>query len=629
MSKNLEDLINEILNDSPKKDESTQAEEISPTVAIGSMSQLDKDGTVAVKEGKLLVNMPNGTGKYPSIFPGENVKILLDGMEVKGALPITEDTRFEIVLDDEEAASSFDVTISSDELEAYICLSQKSGKKYRLADQAESPSLVLHTELIEEISPRPVTIEQIQNQLFSMGITYGIDYNAMIEAEGQKLGQKILIAQGKKPVPPQNGFIEYLFGKAERVHKEVAEKERVDYLDKGMYESVEIGTVLAILHPPKPGQPGITVRGQETSVSDPVEAEIHTGTGVSLINNDTKAMAVAAGRPVCSGKSKTIKVLPQLIIPGDVDVNTGHIEFKGDVFIQGNVTEGLMVKSGGNITVTGSVFSGHMMASDNIEIYENLIGGAVVAGGEAAFIARMVPIMSQLNQSLNSVLSAIDYLKKNPMFDTKDLNVKGDGSLLKLLIDIKFKDIPKLIQLFNQHVQSLMYPPRAEIIECIDALNIKLTGSGLLNIKSLEELREVLERIEAVRRLEEEVSGSAANLSVKYAQNALIDATGFVTVSGPGCYHTQIYSGKGVHIKGVCRGGFVRANGNIYISQIGSHTAVSTIVEVNEDSKIVADQVFPNTVLRVGREFCKIRFYTQQVRCFRDEHKGLVMNKLN
>lgn len=44
----------------------------------------------------------------------------------------------------------------------------------------------------------------------------------------------------------------------------------------------------------------------------------------------------------------------------------------------------------------------------------------------------------------------INNLKNQPAFSTADLKAKGEGQLVQLLIDFKYKDIPKIINAFVQ-----------------------------------------------------------------------------------------------------------------------------------------------------------------------------------
>ena len=51
--------------------------------------------------------------------------------------------------------------------------------------------------------------------------------------------------------------------------------------------------------------------------------------------------AEITGRPIFRGG--LLQVNPQLVVDGNVDVSTGHVEFRGDVVVFGDVQESLTV----------------------------------------------------------------------------------------------------------------------------------------------------------------------------------------------------------------------------------------------------------------------------------------------
>ena len=630
--KNIEDIINEVLNDEADKHQTSVSEGGIPKIpvdvdTIGVPQGENFDGTVAVKNGQIVVKNPTEVSRYPSITPDKGVIIKVNGKEINGSVLLTEETVWEVCLVDEEPSSSFDISLSKDELEAFLTVKARSGKKFFLEDQNEANHLVLTVKLIKEIAPPPITVEEVTERLNSLGIKYGLDMPAVERELKEPTGQKVVIARGQPPVPPQDVRIEYLFNMEERNQKQVSENERVNYLDRGKFQAAEVGTVLAVKRPAVTGKSGTTVTGKEMQVGEPKDIEISVGDGVTLMSQGQKAVASAMGRPVLVGTNKTIKILSELTISGNVDIHTGHIEFKGDVIIHGNVTEGLIVRAGGRVTVKGHVYSGHIMAEGDVSIGQNLVGGTVTAGGEGAFFSRSLPVFIQLQNNLQKLLAAIKHLKDNPLFCTEDLHIKGDGNLVKLLIDMKFKEIPKMIETLNNYIKTIYYQINPRVQECIELMTGKLTGLGPLKIMSLDELTEIEKIVGEIIRIGQEALGSMASVTVKYAQNASIEATGSIFITGPGSYHTNIFAGRAVTITGICRGGFIRAVKEIAVSELGSTTSVATKVETNESGKIRAGRVYPNVYITVGRQTIKTDNQMHGVLCSWNDGTGLTINK--
>ncbi len=627
----IEDLIKEVLDGDQEKAKKSGPDGAKPKTPAGADSREpsqgdNRDGTVAVKNGQIVVKNPTGTGKYPSISPGRGTRILINDQQFTEPIILTEDTRLDIRLTDREPVVSFDLSLSDDGLEAYLTVQAQSGAKYRLADQEEAQNLVLTTEILEETVPSPIPIDRVIVKLNSLGIKYGIDLDVIARELAAPNGQKVVFARGQPPVPSQDTMIEYLFGPEARARKEVSEKDRIDHLDKGQFLAVGVGTVLAVKHPPVPGKNGLTVTGREIPAGEPKDIEIMVGEGVSLISQGEKAVATASGRPVLVGKNKIISIVPELTIPGNVDIHTGHIEFKGDVIIRGDVMEGLMVRSTGRVTVLGHVYSGHILASGDVIIGQNLVGGTIAAGGEAAFFSRFLPVLTNLHNALHNLLEAVVQLKKNPVFSTQDLHIKGDGNLVKLLIDIKFKEIPKMLESLQNYLKSLLYQLNPEVTECIELMNAKLVGLGPLNIKSLDELSEIGDKQATIIKIGQDALETIANVTVKYSQNAMIEATGSICITGTGSYHTNLYAGRDIAINGICRGGVLRATRKITAAELGSSTAVVTKVETNRGGKIRAGLVFPNVFITIDQQTTKVDAVIQDVQCDWDERTGLTVS---
>lgn len=628
MSKSLEDLINEALEASELQeieDEKIRPESKQVKLEIAVSSEENKDGAAGIKDGKLIVRYPKGMGKYPSITKSEGTKILVNNEEVDGTLLLTEDLQVEVLPDNEKPESIFEITISPDELEAYLTIRIKKGRTFRLLDQEQSLHLIPTAEIVEEINPKPIKPNLVTEKLKTLGIIFGIDLRALLKEIQSPTGKKIVIAKGQPPVPSQDAYIEYFFDNKTRIQREIEPGERVDYKDRGVFQAVDAGTVIGIKHPPVPGRNGISVTGKELPVQPPVDKEILCGEGVCLVNEGLKAVTTISGRPVLVGKNKVVKVFPELDIPGNVDINTGHVYFKGDVKVRGSVLEGLTVRATGRVTVMGNVYSATIIAGENVIICGNLIGGTVIAGGESAFLSRVSPVLSHLKSLLPKLVGSVLQLKSNSMFSIQDLKIKGDGSLIKLLIDMKFKEIPKLVEKLNHYLNAVCYKPSDQIYQCVELLNAKLFGMGPLDIQTIDELAEIQEVLKDTVSISEDVLSQASDVIVKYSQNSLIEATGAITVSGQGIYHTNMYAGREINVNGICRGGEICAGGNMVFSELGSASAVVTRVETSVGKEIRAKTAFPNVFLKIGRQGLQVRNTVHNMRCFENDTKMLVL----
>lgn len=153
-----------------------------------------------------------------------------------------------------------------------------------------------------------------------------------------------------------------------QLNKSVKLDERgvADYRAMNYMQSIKEGDVICDIIPPKPGTAGVRVDGTVAEPAAVKPAIIPNGTHTAISEDGTKLLATKDGHLEFDGSKFCVKVL--LDIPGDVDYNTGNIEYNGDVHIRGDVRETFVVKATGNITVDGLVEAATLEAGGDILI---------------------------------------------------------------------------------------------------------------------------------------------------------------------------------------------------------------------------------------------------------------------
>ncbi len=224
-----------------------------------------------------------------------------------------------------------------------------------------------------EFGGRPVTYQQVCDELALKGVRYNVDFEAIRAIfDNKTFGKSILAAKGDLAVDGINGSVIYHFDRTDaQVFKE-DEFGNVDLHDLGLIRNIDEGTVIAEIIPETQGTPGRDVRGI-TVVQTPGKPPVYTvGPGVKL-SDDGLVLSAAI-----SGNLRWLKtyfvVEKDVTISGDVDVSVGNIDFIGDVTIKGNVEEGYEIKSGGNVNVYGSVTSAKIEAAGNISVRMGVVG---------------------------------------------------------------------------------------------------------------------------------------------------------------------------------------------------------------------------------------------------------------
>jgi cytoskeletal protein CcmA (bactofilin family) len=91
-----------------------------------------------------------------------------------------------------------------------------------------------------------------------------------------------------------------------------------------------------------------------------------------------------------------------LVIPGDVNPETGNINFNGDVHIKGSVMDNLKVIADGDIIVSGNVLQANLIAKGSIDIAGNIISSKITAGTAVINNLCILPIIKQVLDIVNN-----------------------------------------------------------------------------------------------------------------------------------------------------------------------------------------------------------------------------------
>jgi hypothetical protein len=181
-------------------------------------------------------------------------------------------------------------------------------------------------------------------------ISYGILDDEAIEVWITKsFTEQIVIAQGEAPVFGRDGRIKFHFQTDFTHPGKISEDGSIDFRDRGDIPHVSAGDLLAQKTLPQEGRPGISVFGTPIPVDEVIDPVFTAGHGAELSDDGLEVHAAIDGQPHCDALG-TLSVNPELVIPGDVDFETGNIDFKGNIVVKGMIKEGFCVK-GMNLTV--------------------------------------------------------------------------------------------------------------------------------------------------------------------------------------------------------------------------------------------------------------------------------------
>ncbi|MGD9825236.1 flagellar assembly protein A [Desulfobacter sp.] len=195
-------------------------------------------------------------------------------------------------------------------------------------------------------TPEMVTVYMIEQFLHKNGIIFGIAEEPAIEKwlyGNARKGEKLLIAEGKQPVPPTQGKVHYFFPTNFKRAGRLNPDGSIDFRDRGEVPHVEEGIMLAAKIHPEPGKPGLDVKGMEIPVAEPVDPAFAAGPGTRFNEQKTKIFSTTQGEPHLDVMG-VVSVNKEFKVKGDVGFETGNIDFNGNVIVPGTVKEGFKVK---------------------------------------------------------------------------------------------------------------------------------------------------------------------------------------------------------------------------------------------------------------------------------------------
>lgn len=225
---------------------------------------------------------------------------------------------------------------------------------------------------------REVTEKAVREAMALNGIRYNIDEDALREAFTNG-GLSVQLAKGDPPVDGRNGYLTYHFERKTGAQMKADEFGNVDFRDLGLIQNIEKDTLIADIFPETPGTPGRDIRGIELPQYPGKPAKITVGNGVALSDDGQHLVAAIQGN---LRWNKDHFVVDKELIVSDIDLSVGNIDFIGDITIKGNVCEGFVVRSGGNISIAGNVTSATIEADGNITAKLGFVSSKISAGGD-------------------------------------------------------------------------------------------------------------------------------------------------------------------------------------------------------------------------------------------------------
>jgi len=293
---------------------------------------------------------------------------------------------------EEQVSDKPDKTVSEDEQDKDILVEPESitgGIELRVSKDFMMAFFTKTDSFDENIS-----VEKIKGALFDKGIVSGIVADEIIKGfiRSSKFKTKpFKVAQGTPPIHGEDAKVDFFFNTDYLKAGGLTEDGVIDFKDRGETPHVEKGTVLAEKIPMKSSRQGHNIYGDQIDTVPAKDSFMKYGTGVKVSEDGFKLLASVSGFPKFSLSGRT-SVYEEYITQGDVNYETGHIDYDGNVNVKGRVKSGLKVKGNdikiieldggivtaeGNVRIAGGIHEGKIYSKGNV--YAKFIRNAKVA----------------------------------------------------------------------------------------------------------------------------------------------------------------------------------------------------------------------------------------------------------
>jgi uncharacterized protein len=576
---------------------------------------------LALEKGTVKISGEKSEGQTGAIIrPGNGVTLFLNNRQITESAEVFPGDRIEIKPAEELKTDLIEVKISSDGLKAEARYTPGIRIGHTIMDHPFTDDLVVEGKPFNEqliTLAAPDLLKAIRNER----VVFGFDESA-ISRLTEESGCWHVVATGTDVRQGRDGWIEPLFEGGMKTVKYGEEEDRVDFRKRFEINQVVSEDVIAIIHPPRAGEPGRKVTGEEIQ-PDPVKrAEVNCESGTGLTSDKSGIVATRKGVPSYrKGRMHSFRVDDVYIQKGDVDIKSGNVYFRGHFNLHGGIAEGMNVAADGNIEIAENASGAEILAGGNILFKGNCIKCKVQAGWVDLVLKDIYATLDQMAESVDNAIEASEEV-------ARALEQKGkhseqmEAAVVRALLQSKFTELPeyavKLLKNLREAGRSL--PEKLVLhIKDIAPYFIDFQYSQSLGRPVLKEIKVKLTDLKDGR----EAGVEKADITAPYIQNSSLLCTGDIIVPGPGVYNSQLKCGGEVKIARLFRGGSIEAGSDVYIGEAGTHriTADQGLIQVPYKGRVHLGTVYENIRIRFGATEYRCEKNLSNVRLILDQQE--------
>lgn len=574
----------------------------------------NEDGYVWILDEKVFVKDPIGKGIPPVLNPHDGVKLIVNGIETKHLVMVSEKDTIGVEAVHEEKEMEIDIEISSDNLKAYMTFKPRHTIKRTLKDSY--PINKLDISVHEEEIYKKCDVNEIFNIINEQGIVYGVKEELIREiCEKNKKG-KFLIAEGKQPIDATDDNLECLLNITDK--KDINENENIDYKNLITYVSVKPGDKIARLIRGFSGEEGMSVLGTPIKPKEARRIIVESNKNIQFDEETNLIIAKKHGTPERkeNGHVITFDILEKLHL-NEVSLKTGNINFKGDVDVMGSVHEDMKVIATNNIVILGDVSFSKLYSGNEMVVKGNVVSSKLVSGDTSIALKSPAIEVQRIILEIEKLISNIKNISRNEL---EFYNITSFPDTIFYLLNTKNRSLASTIYDVIRNLRKGNYDiDDIRLCKLLEKSKCFLGNYG--EITDLEYIYDVIESIKNTFFVEDKrkITG---NITLMGVLNSEIQSYGNVIISGNTCFNTKIYASGKVSILGNLRGGNVESEKSVEINKVGTNMGSKTFIRVPDKGFIKMRIVYPDTTIMIGRHSYK--FISHQTNIY----ARVVKNKL-
>lgn len=593
----------------------------------GTIDGAKLEGKAWVKDGQIYCK--DSLFGYSTVDIGEGIHLFKNQQLVTTkSTVITEQDNLQIRFEDKTQETQGVVEVDKEKINATLEINPGYIIEQRLNDVEPARNIKLTASERKKTIINTLTYDDVMKKLKEFRITYGVNHQEINAAINSMKAGIYVIASGKKAEFGKNGKLELKVDVNPRNGLVEDENGTINFREPHLIPTVEKGTIIAIVHPPIPGKPGITVMNEPLLAKQTYPLKLVLK---GILEVDNNLVAIESGRPSVEQRGNLVKasIVPKLVHRNNVNLSSGNIRFDGDVEIIGEIEEGMAVEAGGDIYIHKFTVMANIVTSKSIVVKGNVISSILTAGKNNMLVVEVGQLLAIMYDQLNEMIALIRQLKQSPAFKSSDFASKGLQPLIRILLEKRFKGFLSLVKKYLKILEDeRSYLEEEEwYLVAVSLKQIFLTLSN--QITTMNDFLQVSQQMKKLVSLSEISVEPNSFITILDSINSSLFCSGDINIIGKGCVNTKVRAGGKLSVKGILRGGEVYGHLGASIYEVGANSGTKTIVSVPSDQKIKVTKACAGTILKIGNTMHTLKEERKNfIACLNSDDAIIFLNEL-